>query len=141
MTRVVITGVGIVSAAGRGLDATEAALREGRDGLRALTRFRSPRCGHFPVAECDAREGDGPWATALARPALRDALAGAGWTGATDDVGLALGCTVGGMPETEAAVGDLLAGGVEPTPSVWGGHECGAVTAALAAEAGLGAPP
>ena len=46
MSRVAITGLGIVSAAGRGLEATEAALREGRSGLGSLTRFES-RDGGF----------------------------------------------------------------------------------------------
>ena len=138
MTRIVVTGVGVVSAAGRGLDATCAALRANRDGLRGLSRFASPRCGHFPVGECDAGGGPGPRAVALARPALADALAA--WGAATDQVALTLGCTVGGMPETEVAVGALLREGAEPPATVWAGHECGAVTAALAAEADLGGP-
>lgn len=54
MSDVVITGLGVLSAAGRGIDATLAALRETRDGLGPLTRFDSPRCGGFPVAEVRA---------------------------------------------------------------------------------------
>ncbi len=52
--RIVITGLGILSAAGRGLDATRATLREGRSGLGSLTLFDSTRCGHFPVGEVRA---------------------------------------------------------------------------------------
>ncbi|MGD0529453.1 MAG: beta-ketoacyl-[acyl-carrier-protein] synthase family protein [Polyangiaceae bacterium] len=40
---VVVTGLGAASALGTGLDAHRAALREGRDGLRAIARFDTSR--------------------------------------------------------------------------------------------------
>lgn len=143
---VAITGLGLLTAAGRGADATEAALRAGRDGLGPLTRFGSPRCGHLPVAEVRGVE-EAPRTVALARPALADALASAGLAadalGALR-VGLAVGCTVGGMPETERALAALAreerAVSPDVWPEVWAGHETGAITAALAAAFGLRGP-
>jgi len=144
--RIVITGLGIMSAAGRGLDATRAALREGRSGLGSLTLFDSTRCGHFPVGEVRAEEGlaQAPSRTvALALPSLRDAWAQAGLgDGDRAETALCFGTCVGGMPETEEVVGKLVAG--EETDArgegVWGRHECGATTAYLARELGLEGP-
>lgn len=62
--RVVVTGMGVVSAAGWTLDETWQAIAEGRGGLRALTLFESQRCGSLPVGEVT---GD---------PALRSGLPG-----------------------------------------------------------------
>lgn len=146
--KVAITGLGLLTAAGRGADATEAALRAGRDGLGRLSRFASPRCGHLPVAEVRGVE-EAPRTVALARPALADALASAGLDGgqaalASLRVGLAVGCTVGGMPETERALAALAREerpvSPEAWPEVWAGHETGATTAALAAAFGLRGP-
>jgi len=125
---VFVTGFGIVSAAGRGAQAHVAALREGRSGLGRLTRFESPRCGHLPVAEVSGLRG----AIALGAAALESLAPPA-------DAGFALGTTVGGMPETEEAVATLLEGDAIDE-SVWLRHECGAVTHALAAGAGLEGP-
>jgi 3-oxoacyl-(acyl-carrier-protein) synthase len=140
---VVITGLGIVSAAGRGADATERALIELRSGLGPLTRFASARCGHYPVAQVELDEGSRPGsrAVALGTLAVGDALAMAGLAGRLDParIGLSVGCCVGGLPESEQALADVLAG-AEVDPEVWLRHETGATTAALAAEAGLAGP-
>ncbi len=110
MTRVVVTGLGIVSAAGTGLEANRRAVQEGRSGLGALTRFPSPRCGHFPVAEVDGVERlpGFPRTVALGKVALREAVASAGLDGEAKELlrgaAIAAGTCVGGMPETEAAV-------------------------------------
>ena len=142
MTRVVVTGLGIVSAAGTGLEANRQAIQEGRSGLGRLTRFPSPRCGHFPVAEVDGvdRLPGFPRTVALGRVALREALASAGLDGEAGEArellrraGIAAGTCVGGMPETEAAVEGVLAGQM-PDPSVWLHHECAFTTHALAGE-------
>jgi 3-oxoacyl-(acyl-carrier-protein) synthase len=144
MNPVVVTGMGIVSAAGRGLDATTSALRDGRSGLGTLTLFDSPRCGHFPVAEVESteldRSGQEPRTLALGREALDQALQQAGLDSATrDGAGLSVGTCVAGMPETERAVAAIHA--EEPIDeSVWGRHECGYTSHALAGEFELGGP-
>jgi len=142
MTRIVVTGMGIISAAGRGLDATREALRAGRSGLGPLTRFPSPRCGALPVAEVRGvpDEPGVPRIVSLGRIALADALLAAGiGPGDRDGTALAVGTCVGGMPETEAALDGREAG--RPVDgSVWLHHECGFATHALALDAGLGGP-
>lgn len=137
MTRIVVTGCGIVSAAGTGLSANVAALREDRSGLGPLTAFASPRCGHFPVGEVRGAVGT-PRAVAIGRPALDEALAMADLPAANRArTALVVGTTVGGMPETEIAVAAQRAG--RPVPAeVWEQHECAALTANLAAHGRLG---
>ena len=142
--RIAITGLGILSAAGRGLDATAEALRTGASGLVALELFASARCGQFPVGEVSgvAPEADSPRTVALARLALADALGQAGLDGAgpaPEERALCLGTCVGGMPETEQAVAALLSE-QEPDERVWAAHECGATTARLAREFDLRGP-
>jgi 3-oxoacyl-(acyl-carrier-protein) synthase len=131
-----ITGMGIVSAAGRGLDATEDALRSGRSNLSVLTRFESPRCGHHVVAEVAAVDAT-PRTLALSRAALSDALEdatrGGRWPHANDRVALVLGTIVGGMAETEEAVASQLAGR-DFDAAVWTRHGCDWTTTALAEE-------
>ncbi len=143
--KVAITGVGIVSALGRGLDATEAALRAHRSGLGPLRRFASPRCGHLPVAEAAAPAAGEAGSVALARPAIADALAQAALPAdLRGEAALVLGCTVGGMPETEEALRALLRDDLPADApglaEVWRGHECGATTGALSAAFDLGGP-
>jgi 3-oxoacyl-(acyl-carrier-protein) synthase len=141
--RIAITGLGIVSAAGRGLDATAEALRSGASGLGPLELFPSTRCGHFPVGEVSglAPEPGLPRTVALGRLALTDALHQAGLAGAglaqtavgPEELSLCLGTCVGGMPETENAVAAILEDKAADD-RVWGAHECGATTAFLARE-------
>ena len=147
MNSVVVTGVGIWTAAGKGIAANRAALEAGRSGLGELTLFDSPRCGHLPVAQVTDLE-DKPRTVALGREALREALEHAGLTaefprlGLTPDtlrVGLALGTCVGGMPETETAVGQMFEG-EKFDEGVWNRHECGFVSHALATEFALTGP-
>ncbi len=141
--RIAITGMGIVSAAGTGLDATGDALRAGRSGLRPLTRFASERCGHFPVAEVRDLTSREYRTVALGRLALRDALAAAGLAAATsqvrDRIALVVGTTVGGMPETEEGAAALLAG-TSADHAVWVRNECARTSTLLADDAQLGGP-
>jgi len=111
------------------------ALREGRSGLGPLTLFDSPCCGGFPVAEVQGVDRR-PRTVALARLALTEALA---------DVdprrcGLALGTTVGGMPESEFALPQYYAHEPVEDKDVWRRHELGSTTSELAREFGLGGP-
>jgi len=139
---VVVTGLGILTAAGRGEQATVDALLRGRSGLGPLTRFSSARCGDLPVAEVAGmeQEGERPRTTALGRTALMDALAAAGISrSALGEAGLAVGTTVGGMPESEVALADLLERG-EANETTWLRHECAYLTDTLADEFGMGGP-
>lgn len=138
---VVVTGLGILSAAGRGEEATVDALRRGRSGLGPLTRFSSARCGDLPVAEvAGARAGEGPRTVGLGRRALADALASAALDRpALRKAGLAVGTTVGGMPESEVALAELLEHQVA-NEAVWLRHECAYLTDTLADEFGLEGP-
>lgn len=138
---IVVTGLGILSAAGRGEEATVEALRYGRSGLGPLTRFSSARCGDLPVAEVSGTHADeGPRTVALGRVALADALAAAGLErSALGAAGLAVGTTVGGMPESEVALAALLENHVA-NESVWLQHECAYLTDTLADEFGLEGP-
>ncbi len=136
--RVAITGLGLVSAVGRGLDATEAALRTGRSGLGRLTLFASPRQGQHPVAQV-AGVGPGPRNLALGRMALADALEHAGLVHAPERIGLVVGTCGGGMPETETALGARLAS-ADHDATVWTRHACVHTTFALAREFGLAGP-
>jgi len=133
---VAITGLGILSAAGRGLDETESALRAGRSGLGKLERFASPRHGHCRVGEVRGIEGE-PRTVALARVALAEALDAARLSCARERIALVLGTCVGGMPETERAVAARLAGDAFDE-RVWLRHACVNTTHALADEFALG---
>jgi len=136
---VAVTAMGILTAAGRGLDATVEALRAGRSGLGPLTLFESPCCGHFPVAEVKGVD-ERPRTIALARRALADVLSDAPEGFDPARCGLALGTTVGGMPESEIELPRYYAGEPVRDAGVWRRHELGSVGAALAAEFDLRGP-
>jgi 3-oxoacyl-(acyl-carrier-protein) synthase len=70
--RVVVTGMGIVSAAGWTLDETWQAIATGQSGLRTLSLFESPRCGKLPVGEV---VGDPQTRSSLASGSRSDHLA------------------------------------------------------------------
>ena len=134
--RVVLTGLGIVSALGRGLEATLRALREDQGGLGALTLFPSPRNGHQRVAEVRGLSS-APRTLALARLAVSDALAAARLPYPRERIALVLGTCVGGMPESDVAVASALA--EQPFGAeTWRHHPCGWTTATLAIEFELG---
>jgi 3-oxoacyl-[acyl-carrier-protein] synthase II len=108
-----ITGCGITSAAGLGLEALARALKERRSCLGPIDRLRAP-CFQTPVGG-EVREewldgsggeasagGDRAWR--LARSALDEALAGAGLADeaqASAPIGLALGTALGPVEEME----------------------------------------
>ena len=108
--RVLVTGMGIVSAAGWTLDETWQAIAQGRSGLRALSLFASSRCGHLPVGEVT---GDVVSKSGLASGSRSDHLAawaagqafadaGLGAKGFSPDRGaVVLGALTGGMLFTE----------------------------------------
>ncbi len=108
--RVVVTGMGVVSAAGWTLDDTWQAIAEGRSGLRALSLFPSERCGRLPVGEVvgepAAHSGlaGGSRSDHLALWAAGQAWADAGLEAAgiaPDRGAVVLGALTGGMVFTE----------------------------------------
>jgi 3-oxoacyl-(acyl-carrier-protein) synthase len=108
--RVVVTGMGMVSAIGWTLGETWEAIAQGRSGLRALSLFESQRCGKLPVGEvtgdAKARSGlpGGSRSDHFAVWAARQAWADAGLDAscfAPDRGAVVLGALTGGMLFTE----------------------------------------
>jgi len=136
--RPVVTGLGIITAAGCGVSAMWDALRTGRSGLGPLTLFSSPRYGRHQVGQVrenvDQLAGDvrGSRSDKLAWIAAREALRQAGLAAPLNSpraerTGVLLGSTVAGMLGTEEVVGRLLRG--QPrrfTPLRY--HECASAT-------------
>ena len=114
MSHIVVTGIGIISAAGRTPDEVWTALLDGRSGLGRLTLFSSTRCGQFPVAEVrgdlSADRPDGSRSDRLALYAAREAYrhAGLGNLAGREAIGIVLGNCTGGMDESEEFVRGLL---------------------------------
>ena len=117
--RPVVTGVGIISAAGCGVSAMWDALRSGRSGLGPLTLFALPRYGHHQVGQVRvdvdllAEDARGSRSDKLAWIAAREAIQKSGLpmpaTGVrAERTGVLLGSTVAGMLGTEEVVGGLL---------------------------------
>lgn len=135
-----ITGIGIVSALGIGVDANRSMLRDLRSGI-APVRFLDTVHRDLPVGEVPASDNElrsllglpDDWAAnrtvLLGKLALREALSSAR---VKDKVRTAFlnGTTVGGMDRTEQALGDILKG-AKAAPDV-ALHDCGATTCAIA---------
>ena len=100
----VITGLGIVSAAGFGLDEIWRAVSRGESGLKPLTLFQSPRYGQVSVGEIqrDLVAAGAPVRSSrsdkLGWLAARDAIADAGinFEKGGERAGVILGTSVGG---------------------------------------------
>ena len=108
----VITGSGIICAAGCGVAAVWESVRANRSGLGPLTLFSSPRYANHLVGQVrenvDELAGNvrGSRSDKLAWIAAREALAAAGLASGLGNinparVGVMLGATVGGMLGTE----------------------------------------
>jgi len=116
----VVTGVGVVCAAGCGLDEVSASLGAGLSGLGPLTLFQSPRFGHALVgqvrADVDRLAGRlrGSRSDKLAWIAAKEALDQSqarlkvGSFFDPNRVGVVMGGTVGGMTTSEVFVRRLL---------------------------------
>jgi 3-oxoacyl-(acyl-carrier-protein) synthase len=115
----VITGSGIISAAGCGMAAVWESVRANRSGLRPLTLFSSPRYANHIVGQVrenvDELAGNvrGSRSDKLAWIAAREALAAAGLESGLGQINPArvsvmLGATVGGMLGTETFLTVLL---------------------------------
>lgn len=111
MDPIVITGIGITTALGSGLEANHRALREGRAGIGRLELFKSRYAGLLPVAEIkttdavwrerlNAHERGVTRTMLLALEAFNEAVADAGIL-SFGHVALVCGNTVGGMCLTD----------------------------------------
>ncbi len=102
MKGIVITGMGVVSSLGRGLEAHSAALRSGRSGLRPLSLFTADGIGARPVGEVDAAHlWPGPRLSRSQRLALTAASDALGGRALTGEGIVAVGTTTGGIGESE----------------------------------------
>ncbi|MEI6971944.1 MAG: beta-ketoacyl-[acyl-carrier-protein] synthase family protein, partial [bacterium] len=149
--KAVVTGAGIVCAAGCGLDEVSTSLEAGRSGLGPLTLFKSTRFGHVLVGQVTADIGRltagfrGSRSDRLAWIAANEALARAGLLpGSRSDrdprrFGVVTGGTVGGMGQSEGVVRTLL---LEHKfrCGPFRFHECACSTMACARAAGAKGP-
>jgi 3-oxoacyl-(acyl-carrier-protein) synthase len=144
--RPVVTGLGIISAAGTNTAAVWDSIQHGRSGLGPLTLFPSNRYGHVPVgqvrADVDQLAGRvrGSRSDKLAWIAAREAVANArlSSTGSLR-IGVCLGATVGGMLGTEKFIADLLHHR-RANYGVLRFHECAASADLLARQLGATGP-
>ena len=107
---VVITGVGLISAAGTSAAETWQALKEGKSGLSPFSLFSSTRYAGIPAGQLPAGlsslSGLGKasrpdhLAVIAARQALKESFQGAALP-APEKAGVILGACVGGMAESE----------------------------------------
>ncbi|HYO98530.1 MAG TPA: beta-ketoacyl-[acyl-carrier-protein] synthase family protein [Polyangiaceae bacterium] len=121
--RIAVTGIGIVSALGRGARATFSRVLNGERGMAPVSLFdtaglRSTLAAEVPAplfAELRAEAGAGHSRTdVLALCAARDALKDAGWAVRPYELALAVGGTTGGMLETESELLALPDGETNP---------------------------
>jgi 3-oxoacyl-[acyl-carrier-protein] synthase II len=115
-SRLWVTGVGLVTALGVGVEATWSGLVEGRRAIGAATLFDTTGQRSALVAQAEevaipasfSESGTG-WSrtSAFAWSAAREAIMGAGLDVQHARVGLVIGGTTGGMFETEALLAQL----------------------------------
>jgi 3-oxoacyl-(acyl-carrier-protein) synthase len=143
----VITGLGIVTATGFGVEATWRAITNGVSGLKPLTLFQSPRYGQIPVGEiqCDLTELDAPPRSSrtdkLGWLAAREAIAASriNFHDCGDRAGVVLGGSVGGSFDSEGFLTRLIKEGkMRPRPTRF--HECSSTVDLIADQFGLFGP-
>jgi 3-oxoacyl-[acyl-carrier-protein] synthase I len=143
----VITGLGIVSAAGCGTDEVWNAIRTGYGGLKPLTLFQSPRYGQIPAGEIrqnllalgapsrGSRSDQLGWLAA--REAIQSSKINLQYCG--DRAGVVLGSSVGGSFDSEQFLTTLIKRGkMRARPTRF--HECGSTVDLIADEFGLFGP-
>jgi 3-oxoacyl-[acyl-carrier-protein] synthase II len=143
----VITSLGIVTAAGCGVDEVWNAIRTGKSGLKPLTLFQSPRYGQIPAAEIQndlialGAPSQGSRSDQLGWLAAREAIATAkiNFSECADRAGIVLGCSVGGSFDSERFLTTLIKQGkMRARPTRF--HECASVVELIADEFGLLGP-
>jgi 3-oxoacyl-[acyl-carrier-protein] synthase II len=143
----VITGLGIVTAAGCGTVEVWNAIRAGTGGLKPLTLFQSPRYGQIPAGEIRRN------LLALGAPSHGSRSDQLGWLAARDAIksseinlqncgeraGVVLGSSVGGSFDSEQFLTTLIKHGkMRARPTRF--HECSSTVDLVADEFGLFGP-
>lgn len=148
-SNVVVTGMGIVSAAGMDAESVWNAIVRGQSGLTTLTTLASSRWAAQPIGEirADLTSLGAPRAGSrsfrLAWLAIAQGIEEAGW--ALDDAdwmrgaGLILGATTGGIRGSEDALENWLVN-AKLTPRALAWHECASTTDLCARRLGLEGP-
>ena len=139
MSRIVVTGLGIISALGMGADDTYARLLEGRSGIGKMKYLKSKHTdlpvGEVPFSDEELREilfinedASITRTSLLGAVALREALASAGLLPRDKSWKMALisGTTVGGMEKSEQFYHDFLH--TREKDEYIALHDCGACT-------------
>lgn len=143
----VITGLGIVSAAGFGMAEVWRAVAAGASGLKPLTLFQSPRYGQILTGEIqrDLTALGAPTRSSrsdkLAWLAVREAIADAKIDLQTcgDRAGVLLGTSVGGSYDSEMFLATLIKRGkMRARPTRF--HECSSAVDLIADSLGLFGP-
>lgn len=143
----VITGLGIVSAAGFGRDEVWRAVSSGGSGLKPLALFQSPRYGQIPAGEIQRNliSAGAPARSSrsdkLGWLAARDAIADAGinFENCGERVGLILGTSVGGSYDSELFLTKLIKEG-KMRAGLARFHECSTTVDLIANQFGLFGP-
>jgi 3-oxoacyl-(acyl-carrier-protein) synthase len=143
----VITGLGIVTAAGCGVDEVWRSIANGKSGLKPLTLFQSPRHGQIPVGEIQhdlialGAPLKGSRSDKLGWLAAREALTSTeiNLAATADRSGIVLGCSVGGSFDSEHFLTALIKRGVmRARPTRF--HECNSAVDLIANDFGLCGP-
>jgi 3-oxoacyl-(acyl-carrier-protein) synthase len=131
--RAFISGVGLITALGKGCPAHVEALRAGLSGIRPLCLFPPSSKGPFPVGEISGFPTGGPVPRthALALAAAIEAMANE----SEPPDAIVLGGTTGGMPATEVLIRDE-----HKDRHAYRWHGTGTVATYLAAELGCTGP-
>ena len=143
----VITGLGLVTAAGNEVDEVWRAIRNSASGLKPLTLFPSPRYGQIPVGEIRqdlaqlGAPSRGSRSDKLGWLAARDAIASAklDLKNSAEQTGIVLGSSVGGSFDSENFLTSLIKRGkIRARPTRF--HECHATVDLIANDFGLLGP-
>ena len=143
----VVTGLGLVTAAGLGVDEVWRAIAGNTSGLKPLSLFQSPRYGQIPVGEIQhdlvalGAPTRGSRSDQLGWLAAREAVAQAriNFQNCGDRAGVLMGASVGGSFGSEQFLTTLIKQGkMRPRPTRY--HECVSTANLLADEFGLFGP-
>ncbi|HVU07692.1 MAG TPA: beta-ketoacyl-[acyl-carrier-protein] synthase family protein [Verrucomicrobiae bacterium] len=143
----VITGLGLVTAAGCGVDEVWRSISSGVSGLKPLSLFESPRYGQIPVGEIqnDLRKLGAPLrgsrSDKLGWIAVQQAIADAkiNLQDYGERTGIVLGCSVGGSFDSEHFLMTLIKRGkMRARPTRF--HECASAIDLIADGFGLFGP-
>lgn len=148
--RVLVTGIGMISAIGRNVDESLRSLMSGTTGIGPITRFETIHKGHLPIAEVKMTNAElladigHTGSNAFTRTALlgmkaaREAAFQAGIPVTPDErTGLVSATTVGGMDRSETFYGHFLEKPENGRLADVVNHDCGDSTERIARHLGI----